>query len=130
MRYGQAAVKKIDPTNRRQQKRHDAVLEVTAEAGHQFFTGFTENISTGGLFIATYRLLPLGSRFRLKFKVPGLDHVFEATCEVRWVREYNELVPDMQPGMGVRFLDLSPEEERLLDEALKKMTTMFYDDEP
>ena len=110
-------------------KRYEFELELSANSSHQFFTGFTENISAGGLFIATYQTLPLGSKFQIQFTVPGVDYQFQVDCEVRWVREYNEMMPHMTPGMGVNFIDLSVGEQQILNDSLKRMETMFYDDE-
>ena len=104
-------------------------IEVSGtESDHQFFTGFTENISAGGLFVATYETLPLGSRFYLQFSVPGVDHAFNVECEVRWLREYNEMTPQMKTGMGVSFVNLSEQEQSILNELLTKVDTLFYED--
>ena len=119
----------LSPQDLRQAERFDFQLEVTAQSGHQFFTGFSENISAGGLFVSTYQTLPVGSTFEISFKVPGVERTFEAECEVRWVREYNVTAPDMVPGMGVRFVGLSPEDTQLLDQIIKRVETLFYDDD-
>ena len=122
---GQAALK---PQDLRRHDRTEYKLEISGDSGHQFFTGFSENISAGGLFIATYQTLPLGTRFQINFAVPGVDYEFATDCEVRWVREYNEDTPDTMPGMGVRFLNLSSRETEVLDELVRRLETMFYID--
>lgn len=127
--FKQATAAAQIPTQERQHERRDARLEVNAKDGHQFFTGFTENISAGGLFVQTYQTLPLGSRFDLAFRVPGVDYDFDCMCEVRWVREYDDTRPGTLPGMGVNFLNLNAQETELLDGALSRLETMFYDDE-
>lgn len=118
----------VSPQDQRLTPRYDFQIEVAAQSDHQFFTGFSENISAGGLFIATYQTLPIGSLFRIAFSVPGVDREFAGTCEVRWVREYNERIPDMVPGMGVRFVDLSREDVQVLDEVIRRVETMFYEE--
>lgn len=117
------------PSNQRQHRRYDFEVEVKAGSGHQFFTGFTENISAGGLFVQTYQTMPLGSVFQMHVKLPNVEEPFHLDCEVRWVREYNEMMPEMQPGMGVRFVNLAPHEEAAFNACLTRMETMFYDDE-
>jgi len=117
-----------DQTNQRRAERHDLKVEVSAQSDHQFFTGFSENISSGGLFIGTYQILPIGTKFKLSFSVPGVDRTFEASCEVRWLREYNENTPDVVPGVGVRFVGLDSQDEQILDAILQRVETMFYDD--
>ena len=113
--------------NQRSTERFGFQCEVSAKSGHQFFTGFSENISAGGLFISTYQTQELGSRFTITFTVPGVDHEFEAKCVVRWVREYSETQPDMTPGMGVSFEGLSERDEQVLNAIVKRVETMFYD---
>jgi len=117
-----------DITSGRIAPRHDLRVEVSGQSDHQFFTGFSENISTGGLFIATYQTLPLGTTFQFSFSVPGVDRQFDCKCEVRWVREHDAESPHGVPGVGVNFLELSPADERILDAILSRVDTMFYDD--
>ncbi len=111
----------------RENNRVSMCLEVSGETGHQFFTGFTENVSAGGLFIATYQCLPIRSRLHVSFRVPGLKHQFECDAEVRWIREFNESAPHVAPGMGVSFLNLSAEETAALNMVLHRLEPIFYD---
>lgn len=103
-------------------------VDLTAEADHQFFTGFTQNISAGGLFIATNDHLPIGATFRLAFVLPGADHLFDLECEVRWARQ-TDMGPGLPAGMGVRFTNITDREESLIDEFISTQETLFYDDE-
>ncbi len=98
-----------ETSERRTQNRIDVELVVTIESDSNFFSGFSENISEGGLFISTYDYKPRGTVFELVFQLPDLDKKILTRCEVCWIREYNPSVPDMVPGMGVRFLDLDKE---------------------
>lgn len=116
-------------SNQRKHDRFDYKLEINGSAKHQFFTGFTENISAGGLFVATYHTEPVGTRFRIQFSIPGLAYQFNVDCEVRWVREYNENAPvEQMPGMGVRFLGLSDEERGMLNMFISTVDTIFYEE--
>ena len=115
--------------DQRGDQRYDYKLEVNSVFKHQFFTGFTENISAGGLFIATYQTEPVGSRFQVQFTIPNLPHQFNVACEVRWVRVYNEDAPvEQMPGMGVRFLDLSDEERGMLNMFISTTDTLFFEE--
>jgi len=111
----------------RQSKRRDFQCEVSAKSDHQLFTGFSENISEGGLFISTYETTPIGTRFGVTFSVVGVEREFTGTVEVCWVREYSEMTPHMKPGMGVRFVDLSPQDEQILNAIIQRIDTMFYE---
>ena len=50
------------PDDRRQARRRYQV-EVGVASDHNVYTGFTEDISSGGLFVATHDILPIGTRF-------------------------------------------------------------------
>ncbi|MBT9555303.1 MAG: TIGR02266 family protein [Myxococcales bacterium] len=125
--YAATAAAAPQKQDRRNADRLDFTLEVSGESGHQFFTGFAENISTGGLFIATYQTLPVGTRLRVGFRVPGLDRNFECDSEVRWVREYSDHSCAVVPGIGVRFLNLSAADTAQLDQQLSRLETLFFE---
>jgi uncharacterized protein (TIGR02266 family) len=94
--------------NRRTQNRIDVELSITFESESNFFVGFSTNISEGGLFIATHDCKRVGSTLQVRFAIPDDSGPVDVNCAVRWVREYNPMAPDMIPGMGVEFTDLSP----------------------
>jgi uncharacterized protein (TIGR02266 family) len=110
MPYDTAAHQKTT-AERRTQNRVDVELVISIESDSNFFTGFSENISEGGLFIATYDYKTMGEVFWLEFQLPELSYKVRTRCEVCWVREYNPGLPEMIPGMGVRFLDLEMQDQ-------------------
>lgn len=112
----------------REHDRLEMHVDLTMSADHQFFTGFTENISAGGLFVATQDLQPVGSTFRLAFVLPGADHLFDLEVEVRWIRQ-SDMGAGLPAGMGVRFTSISSNEERLIDDYIATQETLFYDDD-
>ena len=108
----------------RHARRVDFEVEVTFESHHNFYTGFTQNISSGGLFIACHDPSPIGSTIRVKFALPGLPGPIDAETIVRWVREVGE--PD-QHGMGVQFTHLSPPVQAAIDKFIQQRDSIFYD---
>ena len=91
---------------RRYAQRVDLNVGVGFRSDTNFYTGFTQDISEGGLFVATHMLQPIGSEITLTFALPTGPEI-SARGIVRWQRdphEYNALTP---PGMGVQFQDLS-----------------------
>jgi len=113
--------------DRRTHERFPVEIEVTLQSEHNFFTGFTENISEGGLFIATHQVAEIGARFEVSFTLEGFSEPIEVQCEVRWIRPYHEDL-DGPPGMGVRFLDLPPETQRAVQSFSASRQTIFYED--
>lgn len=87
-----------------------------------------EDISEGGLFVATYAPIQLGEELELSFRVPGLEETQRVQCRVRWVREHNPLRPDMIPGVGVSFLDLGEGAVDAIHGFIRQRGAIFYDD--
>jgi uncharacterized protein (TIGR02266 family) len=84
----------------------DVSLEVTPDSDHNFYVGFSANISEGGLFVATYTRKEVGEVVSIQFTLPGDDEPITALTEVRWVREYNE-TSDVGAGLGLSFVEIS-----------------------
>lgn len=89
-------------------------VEIGIDDHTNFYVGFSENVSEGGLFIATYTLLPVGTEVALTFvlqdELPLFVHGF-----VRWVRDPDDLATSpVPPGMGVEFTDLGDAEKQRL----------------
>lgn len=109
--------------------RADYRVEVTLESESNFYNGFTENISAGGLFVATYDTREIGDRLTMELTLPGREEPISVHGEVRWIRELNPLTPDVTPGMGVRFIDISDEAVAAIERFAKEKDPLFFDDE-
>jgi uncharacterized protein (TIGR02266 family) len=112
----------------RQHLRHNVELEVTMESETNFYLGLTENVSEGGLFIATHVLKPLGTQMEVSFKLPDAAEPIKVMGTVRWVREYSE-TSDTSPGLGVRFEHLGPEHTEQIRRFLAARDPLFYDED-
>jgi uncharacterized protein (TIGR02266 family) len=129
---GEATIRSVPPlsdaaTPRREHSRFHVDLDVTVGSDHNFYAGFAENLSAGGVFIATHKLKPVGSPIELTINLPdGVQ--LRATGEVRWIRVFNEQ-SDTPPGMGVRFNDLADASVALIQSFLARRDPLFFDDE-
>lgn len=103
-------------------------VDVTLVGDDNFFTGFATNVSSGGLFVATYAPRPLGSTIALELRLPGRTESIQATAQVRWVRAYSD-GGDGVPGMGLQFLDLRPADEAAIARFVAHRAPIFWDDE-
>jgi uncharacterized protein (TIGR02266 family) len=110
-------------------ERFDLEVKVDLESDHNFYTGLTQNISAGGLFIATHQLRRIGDYIKVKFSLPGAASAVSVNTEVRWIRE-NSLLHrfDGSTGMGVRFIDLSEEASQVILSFLESRDSLYYDD--
>jgi uncharacterized protein (TIGR02266 family) len=107
-------------------------IEIAVDFGsdHNFYTGLTHNIGAGGLFIATNELRKVGTRLTVRFTLPGQNEAIKVTTEVRWLSQPSRHLRDSgAQGMGVKFLDLSPEGLAVVTDFTRKRETLFYDDE-
>jgi len=121
---------KVDASNLRSSERIDLEVKVTLESDSNFYTGLTQNISAGGVFIATHLIRPIGSRISLKFALPGSPEPIAVETEVRWIKENSALMrADGASGMGVRFIELSPEATAAITAFLENRDSLYYDDE-
>ena len=111
---------------RRKAKRMCIEAEIGFQSETNFFMGFSEDISTGGLFIATYDTRPMGSLLNVNFTLPS-GHLISADGVVRWVREYNETTPETPPGMGIQFEHLRPQDKEAIEMFVNQRPAMFYD---
>ena len=101
------AVTENQATDRRNNQRRAYEQHVEFVAESHFFAGLTQDISTGGLFVATYELLPVGTKLSIQLEMPDGSEL-EVQGVVRWLRR--EATQDSErPGLGIAFTDLSEE---------------------
>jgi uncharacterized protein (TIGR02266 family) len=112
---------------RRADARFTVDLDVTLESEHNFYAGFAENLSSGGIFVATHKLLPVGQEIRFSIRLPGLEEPVLGIGEVRWVRDYSER-SNVPPGLGLRFLYLAPGCMSVIQRFLENRDPLFFDD--
>jgi uncharacterized protein (TIGR02266 family) len=85
--------------DRRRSPREPLTLKVEYTDAGELVSDYTENISAGGTFVLTPRLLPEGTLVRLVLSFPGLIKPLPITGVVKWVR----LEPPEERGIGVEF---------------------------
>ena len=90
--------------------------------------GLSENLSEGGLFIATHLVRPLGARIEVSFSLPNVAEPIRAVGLVRWVRVYSE-TSDTSPGIGLRFEEIHPQQAVQIRDFLAKRAPLFYDED-
>ncbi len=109
----------LDGGERRRHRRGDLSLEARLEGPNRLLLGNAENVSVGGVFIATNEQFELGALVSIVLRLPnGLS--VRADGVVSWIRER---APGSFPGIGVEFLALSETDREVLEMlALKEHT--------
>ncbi|WNG42800.1 TIGR02266 family protein [Archangium minus] len=100
---------------------------INLNSDSNFFTGFTTNISEGGIFVATVQTVPRGTTVDLDFTLPG-GRPMKVTGVVRWTREANDKTPELMPGMGVQFTHLPPELAAAISDFVATREPLFFPD--
>jgi len=101
-------------------------VQVDFESDHNFFTGFSSDISEGGLFVATVNIQPLGSPVEVAFALPTGEQVM-ARGQVKWVREATHDAR-VQPGMGIQFETLTEDVRDAVHRFIELREPIFYDE--
>jgi uncharacterized protein (TIGR02266 family) len=110
---------------RRRSPRHLVDLDVSLGSDHNFYAGFTENLSVSGVFVATDRLRPIGEALEICIHLPDGSEL-RGIGQVRWLRLYDE-VSATPPGMGVHFIELDANVAKAIETFLSQRNPLDYD---
>lgn len=102
-------------------------VRVDFESDHNFYTGFSADISEGGLFVATLNLQPRGSAVEVAFSLPTGEQVV-ARGHVRWVRESSDRDPGVHAGMGIQFDGLSTDAREAVHRFIDDRDPIFFEE--
>src|SRR5436305_1884811 len=105
-------------SDRREHDRHDVAWTVDCVADDTFLFASIANISAMGIFVKTLEPLAIGTPLVLTFAPPGHEP-FKLDGEVTWVNKLRESGDNPNPGMGVRFVDLTLEARERLFEIIR-----------
>jgi uncharacterized protein (TIGR02266 family) len=86
--------------DKRRDDREPVTLFVEYDGADDLIGDFTENLSSGGTFVATNRELPIGTKIQLVLGFPGLLEPIAIEGEVRWLRPGSG---DSEAGAGIEF---------------------------
>jgi len=118
--------KRKDEIERRHGPRVGLEVDIGLHSETNFFAGFSGDVSKGGMFVATYAPLPVGTRLELSFVLPGGYQVI-TEGQVTWVRDPVDRQKESSPGMGVRFTSLSNEDRVMIERFAEEREPMFYE---
>ncbi len=115
----------------RASERFDLEVKVDLESDHNFYTGLTQNISAGGLFIATQPMRRIGDRITLKFSLPGSpEAVGRRDRGALDSREHRAATASTaRPAWACASSNLSPEAAQAIQAFLESRDSLYYDDE-
>jgi type IV pilus assembly protein PilZ len=105
--------------DRRRSGRFAVTLQVDCETEDTFLYAYITNISEMGIFVKTDKPLPVGAQLILRFASPTSTDSFVLTGLVQWINPVRPLGDNPNPGMGIRFQELSAEDRERLVQAVR-----------
>lgn len=86
------------------------------------FEGEILNLSAAGVYIFSKYTFPVNSQLEIELSVMGEVKFMDAAARVIWLAD-KEMQPHFYPGMGVAFVHLTPEKERIIIDFIDKNIT-------
>ncbi len=114
--------------NRRLTDRIDVSWDVDCETEDNFLYASIRNVSALGIFVLTREPLEVGTSLVLRFSSPGSSAPFALKGTVQWINPVRVLAENRNPGMGILFVDITPEDRERLVEAVR--TIAYVRDQP
>jgi len=99
-------------------------VEIGLTSESHIYTGISLDVSTGGVFVATYEPAAPGTAVSLYFVLPD-GHVVNAEGTVRWTRA---ATADAPPGMGVAFVNISSESLAHIAHFCESRPPLYFDE--
>lgn len=123
--------RKSDAAAAGQQPLRSIEAALGAHSATNFYKGLASGdiVTSGGLFVATYQLPPVGEKLLLKVSMPG-GYSFEATGVVAWTRDVSlsTTAPGSSPGFGAQISEISDEGRGLIQRYVRNREPLFHDD--
>jgi type IV pilus assembly protein PilZ len=116
-----------DPSEKRSSERLEVSWAVDCETEDTFLFASITNISEMGIFVRTETPLAIGTYLKLRFTPRGAVEGFVMTGRVQWVNEVKPFHDNINPGMGVMFLDLNLDQRERLVEVIRTIAYLRPD---
>ena len=100
---------------------------VDCDTPDTFLYACIDHVSELGIFLLTRAPLSVGTAVTLSFRPGGGEPPFTLRGRVQWVNGLRPDGDDINPGMGVQFLDLEPDDRERLVRVIK--TIAYLHDE-
>jgi uncharacterized protein (TIGR02266 family) len=101
--------------------RYRVDMAVNCSTKDMFISNRVMNIGRGGLFIASTEPLPLQAEVDLAFELPESGATIQARGRVIWNYDMAKGSARIVPGSGIKFIDMSPRDQALLEECLARL---------
>jgi uncharacterized protein (TIGR02266 family) len=110
--------------HRRDGERAPLEVDIGLMSDSHFYAGLSQDVSRGGLFVATYQLKRPGTRIALYFVLPD-GHAVSADGVVRWTRHAGN--DDVPPGMGIAFENIGESDIAAIGRFCRNRAPLYHD---
>jgi uncharacterized protein (TIGR02266 family) len=110
----------------RRSGRSELEVSVDLSSNQDRYAGVTKNIGSGGVFIATPRVLQVGDRVTLTFSLPGTKEPLTVDASVRWIRPPASEADE--GGMGLQFVNMSLDTTVIIQRYLRDQDPLYRSD--
>ena len=104
---------------RRSEERVKVKIRISFKKAGDLSRAYIGDLDSGGLFIKTTKSLPVDTLLDLEFNLPNTKKVIRSPGKVVWTRSQEMSTEQMPPGMGTQFVDMDPEDQKLLQRYLE-----------
>jgi uncharacterized protein (TIGR02266 family) len=114
--------KKYLEVHERKESRYTSHIKIKfGQQKDALLTDYTVNISSGGLFLSSPKLLPVDTQLFVEFSLPEKDKIICCRARIAWVNEAGNLLKrDLPVGLGLEFVDIALDERIAIQEYIEK----------
>lgn len=106
--------------SKRAAERRDFKVQVQVQHESQLQKFYSKNISSGGIFLQTEDLIPIGNELQLSFSIPGRKQPLKVSAKVVRHHKMQGMDDNFNPtninGIGLSFVNLSSEDQNTIDQ--------------
>jgi len=99
-------------------------IRISFKKESDFFKAYISNLPKGGLFVKTMKILPENTLLKVDFTLPNSEHVLHTMGKVAWTRTEAMSSEKMPAGMGIEFIEMNPEDEKLFKSYMESFKSL------
>jgi uncharacterized protein (TIGR02266 family) len=117
----------VPPPTVRKTKRKGVRVSVALDgvSEHNFWSDLSLDVARGGVFVATYHSLPVGTEVDVEIGIAGATPTVIPGV-VRWARKH-AYGSDASPGMGIALTDVSSDARQLMKAFIERRAPIVFE---
>lgn len=105
----------------------DVKVIVDHQSETNFFADISDDLESGGVFVATYDVLSVGKDLNVRLVIPG-SGLFRLEGTVSWIRDVDTCADgNISPGMGISFKKMHPAPMRAIEQFMTEREPLYFE---